>query len=88
MQTAHKKWVDSCLSNGENSRNGKWTESIAVGNKPFINNVKALMSGMALGRKVIESGESFQLKEAQYPYNAHLGAKKSDMDAKNAYLWG
>lgn len=44
------------------------------------------MGGMALGRKVIESGESFQLKEAQYPYNAQLGAKKSDMDAENTYF--
>lgn len=87
VQSAHRKWVDSCLSNGENSRNGKWTESIAVGSKPFIKNVKALMGGMALGRKVIESGESFQLKEAQYPYNAHLGGEKSEIDTENAYFW-
>ena len=45
------------------------------------------MGGMASGRKVIESGESFQLKETQHPYYAHLGAKKSDMDAENAYFW-
>jgi putative transposase len=56
-------------------RDGKWTESIAVGSEPFIQNVKVLMGGMVLGRKVLESGESFQLKEVQYPYIAHFGAK-------------
>jgi hypothetical protein len=42
---------------------------------------------MALGRKVLESGESFQLKEDQYPYSAHFGAEKSEIDAQNTYVW-
>ncbi len=88
MQTAHRKWVDSCLTNGENSRNGEWSGSIAVGSEPFIKNVKAQMGGLVLGRRIIESEEFFQLKEAKYSYNAHLGMKKSDMDAENAYLRG
>jgi len=87
LKTAHKQWVESCLSDGDNFRNGKWTESIAVGSEAFIQNVKELMGGMALGRKVLETGESFQLKEGQYPYIAHFGAKKIDIGAQNAYFW-
>ena len=87
VKTAHKQWVESCLSDGDNFRDGKWTESIAVGSEPFIQNVKVLMGGMALGRKVLETGESFQLKEVQYPYIAHFGAKKSDIGAQNTYVW-
>jgi len=79
LKAANKQWVESCLSDGDNFRGGKWTESIAVGSKPFIENVKVLMGGMALGRKVLETGESFQLKEVQYPYIALLGAKKSEI---------
>jgi len=48
-----------------------------VGSESFIQNVKVLMGGMALGRKVLEAGESFQLKEAQYPYIAHFGRKRA-----------
>jgi len=51
------------------------------GSEPFIQNVKVLMGGMALGRKVLETGESFQLKKVQYPYNSLLGAKTSDIGA-------
>ena len=58
-----------------------------VGSEPFIENVKVLMGGMALGRKVLGAGESFQLKEMQYPYIAHLGAKKSEIGAQNTYVW-
>jgi len=87
LKTAHKRWVESCLSNGDNFRDGKWTESIAVGSEAYIQNVKELMGGMALGRKVLETGKSFQLKEVQYPYITLFGAKKSEIDAQNTYFW-
>ena len=87
VKTAHKKGVDSCLSNGDNVRDGKWTESIAVGSESFIKQVKVLMGGMAMGRKTLESGESFQLREVQYPYIAHFGVKKSDIGPQNTYVW-
>jgi putative transposase len=77
VKTAHKQWVDSCLCDGDNLRDGKWTESIAVGSEAFIQNVKVLMGGMALGRKVLETGESFQRKEVRYPCIALLGRKRA-----------
>ena len=87
MKTAHKKWVDSCLCNDDNVRDGKWTESIAVGSESFIKKVKVLMGGMAMGRKPLESGESFQLREVQHPYIAHFGVKKSDIGPQNTHVW-
>jgi len=87
LKTIHKQWVENCLSDGDNFRDSKWTESIAVGSEAFIQNVKLLMGGMALGRKVLETGESFQLKEGQNPYIAHFGAKKNDIDVQNTYFW-
>jgi len=45
------------------------------------------MGGMVLGRKSLEAGESFQLKEDQYPYIADFEAKKSDIGTQNIYVW-
>lgn len=44
------------------------------------------MGGMALGRKVLETGESFQFKEVQYPHIAHIGTEKSEIGAQNTYV--
>jgi len=87
VKTAHKQWVENSLSDGDNFRDSKWTESIAVGSEAYIQNVKELMGGMALGRKVLETGKSFQLKEVQYPYITLFGAKKSKIGAQNTYVW-
>ena len=73
--------------NGNNIRDDKWTMSIAVGNRSFVEKVKLLMGVLAIGRKSTEAGESYQLREPTVPYRAHLGGKKGDIGPENAYFW-
>jgi len=87
VKTAHRKWVDSCIENDDNFREEKWTGSIAVGSERFVGEIKTMMGGMATGRRHMEAGESFQLRETQSPYIDHFGAQKCEIDPKNAYLW-
>lgn len=87
VKTTHRKWVESYLENGQNTRDDKWSGSVAVGGERFIRNIKAMMGGMAAGRKCMEAGESYQLRETPSPYIDHFGDKKSEIDAINAYVW-
>ena len=61
--------------------------SIAVGNKSFVERVKSLMGALAIGRKNIGIGESFQLREPAVTYRAHYGGEKSDIGPENTYFW-
>ena len=83
----HRKWVESCLQNQTKGRDEKWTRSLAVGSKTFIDGVKKKMGLAAKGRKRIESGASYQLRESQSSYGGHLGAKNSDIEDENTYFW-
>ena len=85
--TYHKGWVDDYLGNGKNIRDEKWTRSIAVGSKGFVDRVKSILGVMALGRKSIEAGESYQLREPSIPYGANFGVKKGDIGPENTYFW-
>lgn len=87
VQKYHKKWVESYLGDGKNIRDEKWTKSIAVGSKAFVERVKSLMGGLAFGRKSIEVGESYSLREPAAPYGVHFGVKKWDIGPENTYLW-
>ena len=42
LKKYHKGWVEEYLTNGNNSRDDKWTESIAVGSKGFIEEVSEM----------------------------------------------
>jgi len=87
VKDSHKHWVESCLQAGMNISDDKWTRSVAVGSRSFIEKVKSLMGITAIDRKRIETGESYQLREPQIPYGDHLGAEKSHIGLENTYLW-
>jgi len=79
--------VDSCIENGDKFREEKWTGSIAVGSERFVADIKTMMGGMAAGRRLMEAGETYQLRETQRPYIDHFGAQKCEIDPINAYFW-
>ena len=83
----HRRWVDEYLGNGKNIRDEKWTKSVAVGNRGFVERVKSIMGVLATGRKSIEVGKSYQLREPATPYGTHFGAKKGDIGPENTYSW-
>jgi hypothetical protein len=39
------------------------------------------------GRKVLEGGETYQLRDPQVSYPDVFGAKNADIDAENSYFW-
>ena len=43
------------------------------------------MGATAMGRKCIEAGGSYQLRETQIPYYDDFGGKKSEIEPENAY---
>ena len=87
VKTYHQRWVEDYLENGKNIKDEKWTRSIAVGSRGFVERIKSILGGLALGRKRIEAGESYQLREPSALYNVHFGVKKGDIELENAYFW-
>lgn len=83
----HKGWVEDHLGIGKNIRDEKWTKSIAVGSRGFVDRVKSILGALALGRKSIETGEAYQLRGPSIPYSAHFGVKKGTIGHENTYFW-
>jgi putative transposase len=87
VKACHKRWVEDYLSNGKNVRDDKWTRSIAVGNRRFVDRVRSLMGVLAIGRKTVGAGESCQLRKPAIAYGAHFGGRKCDIGLKNTCVW-
>ncbi|MEA3358616.1 MAG: hypothetical protein U9R17_04310 [Thermodesulfobacteriota bacterium] len=85
--TYHKRWTEDYLGNGNNTRDEKWTKSIAVGSKGFVDKVKSILGALAIGRRSIEVGESYQLREPDVAYSANFGGKKGNIGPENTYFW-
>jgi putative transposase len=68
-------------------RESKWTQSIIVGSKTFVDNIKEKLGIWVKGKKVGELGGLYYLRESQAAYNSNFTPKNSDPRAKNTYNW-
>ena len=82
LKEAHYKWVDSEIQTTKSDKENKWTQSIAVGSKTFIETMKESLGFRAKGRKIICADDTFELREVIPPYG-----KATDQDFGNTYLW-
>ena len=63
-------------------KENKWTQSIAVGSKTFIEKIKEALGFRARGRKIICADDTFELREVITPYG-----KANNLDSGNTFLW-
>ena len=83
LKDTHYKWVNSAMQTDSSGKENKWTQSIAVGSKTFIEKVKEALGFRAKGRKIICADDTFELREVLTPYG-----KANDLDSGNTFLWG
>ena len=63
LKTAHNRWVESSLQKNETVRQSFWADSIAVGSKSFVQEVKMELGLKAKNRYVTGNQDDYQLKE-------------------------
>lgn len=95
----YQGWVEDILRTNGHSREAKWTQSIAAcpvkflflfnrgGSKLFVERVKAKLGFRAIGRKVVGTGDEYELKENVASYNAEFGAKMGTLRPENSFKW-
>jgi putative transposase len=74
LQRLHKAWVEEALGRAERAREGKWTESIAVGSKDFVESMKARLGIRAKGRRICGVKADSSLREPQNSYSDDFNA--------------
>ena len=86
LSLSHRSWVEDALKTGERNREEKWSESIAVGNLSFVEQIKTELGSRGFGRNIISRAESHELRESQLSYEGHLGGEKRPQAMKTAFL--
>ena len=87
FQKDYQTWVNARIKAREPKRDPVWSESIAVGSKIFIENVKEKLGISKKGRKVVENNDTFILKEPDGSYRADFTPQINLLRHENMYLW-
>ncbi len=88
LQTSCRNRVEKSLVSREQSREGKWTESIAVGSKVFIEATIKKLGIRAKSRKVNGNNKSYELREPAVPYGGIIAPENGLLRHQNTYFWG
>jgi len=68
-------------------RDYRWSESIAVGSLPFVENVKGELGIKVLHRELEQFGGAYALREPSEPYAADLDSESDVLRLKNTIAW-
>jgi putative transposase len=83
LQTWHRQWIESFMEEGGLDYDEKWSRSIAVGNRKFIDEVSQKLGNKVRKRKFTETRGGYILRDNSIPYKAHFGGEKTVLRPKN-----
>lgn len=83
MRRLRKTWVEEALGGAEQTREGKWTESIAVGSRNFVEMVKGELRIKAKGRRISGTDEESGLRQSQDSYSNDFDGNNGLLSTKN-----
>lgn len=87
LQHAHRQWVTSALEEDDQVRQAQWSESIAVGSERFAEGVKEKLGITAKHRDVMQTADSYTLREPLLAYTAHFDTENAPLRAENSVYW-
>jgi len=87
LQESRKHLIEEALESTNHGRVSKWTESIAVGSKGFIEATKERLGIRAKGRKVFRNNGAYELREPAAPYKGVFDPENVVLRLENTYFW-
>jgi len=87
LASTYSQWVEDALENENHERDAKWSQSIAVGDKVFVENMEKELGPKARYRKAMGVDTAFQIQEDQKTYITDFNLESSGLMGDNAYYW-
>ncbi len=87
LRDSYRGWVKKALQEEVSQHEGKWTESIAMESRLFVEMTKERLGIKAKGRRVTAQNSSYELREPAAPYRGVFGVKNGLLRLENAYFW-
>ncbi len=77
LRKSHAAWIRAALGGAEMGGDEIWTKSIAVGSEDFVRRTRQQIGVTVKGRKVVEKGGAFTLREPISDYGLYSGPENN-----------
>ena len=83
LKRSYREWVEEPLVRQGGKRESRWTESIAIGSKAFVEKTKAELGIKAIGREIVRADGVYELRGRDVSYNAIFAGENSGLRPEN-----
>jgi len=87
LKKTYGGFVEEALQKQSRERDGRWSESIAVGSEAFVRDTRERLGIKAVGREVMGEEGTYELRESEVSYEANFGRENRDLRQENAFFW-
>ena len=87
LTASHANWVEEALEQEAKMRDAKWSASVAVGSRKFIENTMEELGPLFSKREAAGEAEQYELHDPQEPYASRSIPTSALQQAPNAYRW-
>jgi len=84
---SHASWIDEALRVQNSIRKARWTESVAVGSKSFVEIIKEKLGYLARSRKSRKTESAWELRKPSFSYGIDFHAENGGLKENNRYFW-
>ena len=86
LRLEYGAWVEDALKNEQGTREGRWSEVLAVGREEFVGGVQGQLGDSGLHREVKEQEDAHVLREAPAAYGYEIDPKMGPLRPLEAPL--
>ncbi len=87
VTSTYRGWIEESLGGDNSLRDGRWTESVAVGGEAFVTVTKETLGVKGEGRAVIGGDGSYELRESPAAYKGIFGHENVVLRPQNEYFF-
>ena len=87
LKHTYKKLIEDAVETWAHKREGRWTESVAVGSREFVKQVDERLDPRLRKRKITKHNRSFELHEDQNSYSDDFAPKTDILSKRNVKIY-
>ncbi|MGC9196937.1 MAG: hypothetical protein ACP5IL_16000 [Syntrophobacteraceae bacterium] len=87
LSQVHLNWVEEALRIRTGAREKRRSESVAAGDSTFLEKIQSALGGRALGRKIVSSAASHELRQSQVACKDHFGPENMPVSLDIGLFW-
>jgi putative transposase len=83
LAAVHREWVEEALGERRRQHEGRWSESIAVGSRSFVENIRRGLGSRGRYRSIVQEGEDHVLRESEELYRGTFSTKSAGLSLES-----